>query len=188
MQAKLEKKTAHFIAELTAAVGPPIYKLSPKDARKVLDKLQAKPIEKPAVKMEDLVLPCGPHGKVSVRIVRPLQTNGHLPVIMYCHGGGWVLGNKETHDRLIRELACGAQAAVVFINYTPSPEAKFPIPIDEAYEATKYIANHGKELKLDSSRLVIVGDSVGGNMAAAVTLMAKEQKGPKSTTKSFFTP
>jgi acetyl esterase len=98
---------------------------------------------------------------------------------MYFHGGGWVLGSKNTHDRLVRDLVNGANAAFAFVNYTPSPEAHFPVPIEQAYAATKYIADHGKELSLDSSRLALAGDSVGGNMTAAVTLLAKERKGPK---------
>ena len=97
---------------------------------------------------------------------------------MYCHGGGWILGSKNTHDRLLRDLVNATNAAFIFVNYTPSPEAQFPVPIEQAYAATKYVAEHGKELNIDSSRLAIAGDSVGGNMTAAVTLLAKERKGP----------
>ncbi len=97
---------------------------------------------------------------------------------MYFHGGGWILGSKDTHDRLLRDLTNGAQAAFVFVNYTPSPEAQFPVPIEQDYAATKYIAEHGKEFGLDTSRLAVAGDSVGGNMVAVVTQLAKERKGP----------
>lgn len=184
----LEKNTAQFIKEVSSQGGPPLYKLSISEARKVLDSLQEKPVEKLPVKMQDLMIPAGPDGKVSIRIVRPSNGSGNLPAVMYFHGGGWILGNKNTHDRLIREIACGANVAVVFVNYTPSPEAKYPKPVEEAYAATKYIAEHGKEMHLDTDRLVVVGDSVGGNMAIAVTLLAKEHKGPKIDYQVLFYP
>lgn len=97
-------------------------------------------------------------------------------------------GDKNTHDRLIREIANGAGIAVVFVNFTPSPEAKYPVPIEEAYAATKYIAENGKSLNLDSSRLVVAGDSVGGNMATVVVLLAKERGGPKIAFQLLFYP
>ena len=138
--------------------------------------------------IEDRDLPTGPSGKVSVRIVRPKGALQALPVIMYFHGGGWVLGDKETHDRLIREIANGVNAAVVFVNYTSSPEAKYPVPIEEAYAATKYIAENGKDLNLDSNRLAVAGDSVGANMATVVAMLAKERKGPNIRFQNLFYP
>jgi acetyl esterase len=96
---------------------------------------------------------------------------------MYFHGGGWILGGFDTHDRLVRELANYIHAAIVFVNYTPSPEAKYSVPVEQAYAATKWIAENGHTINVDSSRLAIVGDSVCGNMAAAVTLIAKERGG-----------
>ena len=89
------------------------------------------------------MIPGGPKGKISIRIVRPLTYTGKLPVVMYFHGGGWILGDKDTHDYLIRDIATGAQVAVVFVNYTPSPEAAYPIGVEEAYAATKFIAEQG---------------------------------------------
>jgi len=90
---------------------------------------------------------------VSVRIYRPKGAKGLLPVVMYFHGGGWILGSKNTHDRLLRDLVNATHAAFVFVNYTPSPEAHFPVPIEQDYAATKYIAEHGREIGLDGSRL-----------------------------------
>jgi acetyl esterase len=95
---------------------------------------------------------------------------------MYFHGGGWVLDGPYTHDRLVRELANGIHAAIVFVNYTPSPEAKYPVPVEQAYAATKWVAENGHTISLNSSRLAVVGDSVSSNMAAAVTLIAKERR------------
>jgi acetyl esterase len=140
MKAMLEKKTGRFIEEVTAQGGPPLYKLPVEDAREVLENLQSQPVKKLPVHTEDLILPCGPQDKLSVRIVRPSNGSQKLLAVMYFHGGGWILGSKETHDRLIREIACGSHAAVIFVNYSASPEAQYPIPIEEAYAATKYIA------------------------------------------------
>lgn len=187
-KAALEPKTDQFIEELSALKAPPIYKLSISEAREVLDNLQSKPVEKLPVLIEDLTIPDGKNGKISIRIVRPPNTNGKQPVVMYFHGGGWILGNMHTHDRLIREIACGANAAVVFVNYSRSPEAKYPVAIEQAYAATKYIAEEGRSLNLDTTRLAVVGDSVGGNMAAVVTLLAKERKGPKISYLALFYP
>ena len=174
----LERKTQAFIDAVNAQGGKPLYELSYADARQVLEDAQAIEVAQLPADVEDRILPVGPTGEVSVTIYRPPTTKGLLPVVMYCHGGGWVLGSKRTHDRLVRELVNGTQAAFVFVNYTPSPEAQFPVPNEQAYAATKYIAERGNEFGLDGNRLAVMGDSVGGNMAAVVTLLAKERKGP----------
>jgi acetyl esterase len=175
----LEPTTQKFIDELAAAGGPPIYTLSPRAARDVLAGAQAQPVAKLPASIEDTTFPVGPTGAVRIRIVRPQGASGALPVVMHFHGGGWILGDKETHDRMTREITVGANAAVVFVDYERSPEAQYPVAIEQAYAATKYVAEHGRELSVDPTRLAIVGDSVGGNMAAAITLMAKERGGPK---------
>jgi acetyl esterase len=107
---------------------------------------------------------------------------------MHFHGGGWILGNKNTHDRLVREIAIGVRAAVVFVGYTPSPEARFPVPIEEAYAATKFIAEQGSRFALDGSRIALSGDSVGGNMATVVARVAKERGGPKIRYQVLYYP
>src|SRR6266478_6628694 len=135
----LERKTQAFLDALAAQGGEPIYKLSPADARKVLESAQSGDIPKTPADIEDRTLPVGPNGEVSVRIFRPTGASGRLPVVMYFHGGGWILGSKNTHDRLLRELTAAVNAAFVFVNYTPSPEAKYPVPIEQAYAATKYV-------------------------------------------------
>jgi acetyl esterase len=184
----LEPATQKFIDALAAAGGPPIYTLSPDAARDVLAGAQAQPVTKLPASIEDTTFPVGPTGSVRIRIVRPQGASGALPVVMHFHGGGWVLGDKETHDRMTRELAVGANAVVVFVDYDRSPEAQYPVAIEQAYAATKYVAEHGRELAVDPTRLAIVGDSVGGNMAAAVTLMAKERGGPKIAFQVLFYP
>ena len=184
----LEPTTRAFLEKINKQDGTPIYELSPKDARNVLSGLQAAEVAKLPADIEDLNIPVGPEGQVSIRIIRPKGNREILPVVMYFHGGGWVLGGKDTHDRLVREIANGANAAVVFVNFTPSPEAKYPIPIEEAYAATKYIAENGKNYSLDTSRFAVAGDSVGGNMAAAVILLAKERGGPRIDYQVLFYP
>jgi acetyl esterase len=185
----LEPTTKAFVEKINKQDGTPIYELSPKEARKVLDDLQAATeVAKLPADIADLSIPVGPGGQISIRIVRPKGNKELLPVVMYFHGGGWVLGDKDTHDRLVREIANGANAAVIFVNFTPSPEAKYPVPIEEAYAATKYIAENGKNFSLDTSRLAVAGDSVGGNMAAAVLLLAKERSGPKIDYQVLFYP
>jgi acetyl esterase len=177
-----------FLNDVAAQGGPPLYELSPRDARQVLRGLQAGDVPKMPAQIEDRLLPVGPQGKVSVRIVRPKGVTETLPAIMYFHGGGWVLGDQDTHDRLIREIANGAGAAVVFVNFTPSPEGQYPVPIEEAYAATQWVAENGREINVDSSRLAVVGDSVGGNMATVVALLAKERQGPSLRLQVLFYP
>src|SRR5215510_3249482 len=174
----LEPQTQAFIDELAAQGGQPIYKLSYADARKVLEDAQAAPTTKLPAEIEEKVLPVGPTGEVPVRIYRPHGSRGPLPVVMYFHGGGWVLGSKHTHDRLVRDLVNGTNAAFVFVNYTPSPEAQFPIPVEQCYAATKYVAEAGKDVGLDPSRLALAGESVGGYATAVVAQLAKERNGP----------
>src|SRR5262249_13181566 len=157
-------KTRAFVEALEAKGGPPLYELSYQAARAVLSDAQAGKVPLCPARIEDMILPTGPTGMVSIRIVRPERGTDPLPVVMYFHGGGLVLGDKNTHDRLVRELANGAGAAIVFVAYTPSPEACYPVPIEEAYAATKYVAEHGAEFGLDASRMALAGDSVGGNM------------------------
>ncbi len=112
--------------------GPPIYTLSPREARTVLSDAQAGSIIKPPADIEDRTIPVGPSGQIPIQIVRPQGSRETLPVVMYFHGGGWVLGGFDTHERLERELTNKVNAAIVFVNYTPSPEAKYPVPIEEA--------------------------------------------------------
>lgn len=168
---QLEKAAQEF-AEATA--NPPyLFDLGPEKGREAVDEVQSDPIDKLPVDIEDIMISGGPSGQVSVRIMRPQNAPAHLPVIVYIHGAGWVFGNEHTHDRLIRELAVGAQAAIVFPNYTLSPEAKYPTAIEEIYAVVKWAAENGRENGMNPESLTIAGDSVGGNMTAAVTLMAK---------------
>jgi acetyl esterase/lipase len=110
--------------------------------------------------------PLARKGQTRIRVIRPEGAEGPLPVIIYFHGAGWVMGDTTTHDRLVRQLAVGAHAAVIFVDYDRSPEARYPVAIEEDNAVAKYVAEHPGEFNIDASRLAIAGDSVGGNMTA----------------------
>ncbi|MDX3859675.1 alpha/beta hydrolase [Streptomyces europaeiscabiei] len=169
----LEPAAAAF-AEATA--NPPfLFELPPAEGRKAVDEVQSGEIEKPEIDEEWVTVPGGPTGSVRARIVRPAGAEGVLPVVLYIHGAGWVFGNAHTHDRLVRELAVGANAAVVFPEYDLSPEARYPVAIEQNYAVAQWIVEQGATKDLDGARLAVAGDSVGGNMTAALTLMAKQR-------------
>ncbi|MET3545904.1 acetyl esterase [Paenibacillus favisporus] len=167
---------------------PYLFDLGPEKGREAVDEVQSGDVPKLPVEIQDITVEGGPSGQVSVRLLRPENVTNKLPVILYIHGAGWVFGNAHTHDRLIRELAVGAEACVVFPNYSLSPEAKYPTAIEEIYTVLTWIAEHGEAYGLDTDRLTVAGDSVGGNMTAAITLMAKERKGPAIHKQLLFYP
>jgi acetyl esterase len=181
----LEQASQAFV-EATAKP-PLLYELTPAKARAVLDEVQATPIDKLPV-ADRWVTVRADVGDVRVRIVRPPDAVGALPVILYMHGGGWVLGNADTHDRLVRELAVGAGAAVVFVEYDRSPEAHYPVAIEQGYAAARWIVREGAANDLDPDRIAIAGDSVGGNMTAALALMAGERGDVRFVHQSLYYP
>lgn len=162
--------------------------LGPEKGRETVDEVQSGEVYKPEVDIEELSIAGGPSGEVSVRILRPKNAPKTLPVLVYIHGAGWVFGNSHTHDRLSRELATGAEVAVVFVNYSLSPEHKYPTAIEEIYAVVEWIAKEGSTKGLDASKLYVGGDSVGGNMTAAITLMSKERSGPTIQKQLLFYP
>lgn len=175
-------------AWVEATAKPPfLYELTPAEARKSLDDVQAAPIDKPAVDERWITVPLHA-GDVPVRIVRPAAATGPLPAILYMHGGGWVLGNAGTHDRLVRELAVGTGAAVVFVEYDRSPEARYPIAIEQGYATAQWITREGGANGLDPERIAVAGDSVGGNMTAALTLLAAERGDVRFVCQSLYYP
>jgi len=167
---------------------PLIYQLSPEKAREVLEDVQRSQIDKPDADIEDITIPGGPHGQIAVRLIKPAGAAGPLPVILYVHGAGWVLGSPHTHDLLVRNLAAGSHAAVVFPDYRRAPEAQYPSQIEEAYATAEWITAHGAGHDLDPGRVAIAGDSVGGNMAIAVTLMARQRGGPAFAAQLLYYP
>ena len=169
----LEPAAAEFAA--ATATPPFLFDLGPAEGRKTVDEVQSGDIVKPAVEDEWVSIDADRVGSVDVRIVKPAGATGSLPVIVYIHGAGWVFGNAGTHDRLVRELAVGAGAAVVFPEYDLSPEVTYPVAVEQSYATAAWVARQGAEHGLDTSRIAIAGDSVGGGMSAAVTLLAKQR-------------
>lgn len=168
---------------------PYLFDLEPVQGRVAVDEVQSGEIDKLPVEENEFFIKGGPTDQVSIKIIRPENTSTiKLPVILYTHGAGWVFGNAHTHDRLIRELAVGSNAAVVFTNYSLSPEARYPVAIEEIYTVLEWIAEKGEEHAFDTKNISVAGDSVGGNMSAAITLMAKERKGPAIQKQLLFYP
>ncbi|KOU27440.1 esterase [Streptomyces sp. WM6372] len=178
---------ATALAQATAK--PPfLFQMPPAEGRKALDELQSGEIAAPDADEEWVTVPGGPTGEVRVRIVRPAGAAGPLPVIVYIHGAGWVFGNAHTHDRLVRELAAGVGAAVVFPEYGLSPEHRYPVAIEQNWTVARWVVTDGAAHGLDSTRIAVVGDSVGGNMAIALTFMAKERGGLDLRQQVLFYP
>jgi acetyl esterase len=182
----LEPLTQQFVDGFADGQIP--FELSPEEARRVLRDIQSGVIGKPAARIEDIVVPTGPTECVPIRIVRPEGASEALPALVYVHGGGWSFGDKETHDRLVREIAVGARVAVLLVEYDRWPEAKFAVAIEQVYAATRYLVAHGGQLGLDTTRLAVAGDGIGGTIAAAVTLLAKERRSPKIDVQVLFYP
>jgi acetyl esterase len=116
--------------------------------------------------------------EIKLNIVRPAGVKGVLPVFIFIHGGGWVLGDFPTHERMVRDLVVLSGFVGVFVNYTRTPDAKYPVAINQIYAATKWVAEHGSEINVNGKKLAVVGNSVGGNMTAVTALKAKANNGP----------
>ncbi|MCU6680518.1 alpha/beta hydrolase [Leclercia sp. H6W5] len=166
-----------FLNVLNSGKGKPMEQLTPQEARQILIGAQ-KGVTLPSAQVSEKIITVNGQS-ITLKIVKPDNATGTLPVFMFFHGGGWVLGDFPTHERLIRDLVRSSGAAAVYVDYTPSPEAHFPVAINQAYEATKWVAEHGQQIGVDGSRLALVGNSVGGNMVASVALQARQFNGPK---------
>ncbi|SHN43253.1 alpha/beta hydrolase [Chitinophaga sp. CF418] len=184
----IDTRIKAFLNVLNSAGGDPMETMTPGDARKVLEGAQ-KSVEVDLSGVEVTEKTISEDGlSVKLFIVRPAGQTGVLPAFMFIHGGGWVLGDFPTHQRFVRDLVVHSGLVAVFVEYTRSPEAKYPQALNEAYAATKWIAAHGAELNIDGKRLAVVGNSVGGNLTAATVLMAKNKKGPEIKFQVLFWP
>ncbi|GLQ94447.1 alpha/beta hydrolase [Dyella acidisoli] len=182
----VEHGTQAFLDTLAKAGGKPLETLSPADARQVLVNAQKGAHLAPADVSEKTIVSDGK--PIKLTIVRPHGVKSVLPAFMFFHGGGWVLGDFPTHERFVRDLVADSGAVAVFVNYDPSPEAHYPVAINQAYAATKWVAEHGADIQVDGKRLAVAGNSVGGNMAAVVALMAKANNGPTLRAQVLFWP
>ncbi len=183
-----------FLDDLMASAKPPINTLPPYAARMLLEELAKAEsfngsVTKKAVEIQDRTLHADFRGDVRVRILRPEDSGKlQLPIAMYFHGGGWIVGSTDTHDRVMRNLADGARCAVVYVDYDRTPELQFPVAIEQAYLATKCVIENSRELNIDPSRIAVVGDGTGGNMATVVAMLAKKRRGPKIAKQILFYP
>src|SRR4029453_14721581 len=175
---RLSRGVKAFLKVLNSSGGPPLETLPPLAAREVLVNAQASvPVDLSGIKESEKTIKTDGY-TIRLNIVRPQGVKGRLPVFIFIHGGGWVLGDYPTHKRMVRALVVLTRFAGVFINYTPTPDAKYPQAINEIYAATKWVAEHGDQIGVDGKNLAVVGNSVGGNMTAVTALKAKEKGGP----------
>lgn len=175
----LDKDVAKFVQTIEKQGAKPLYELTPIEAREVLLKVQAASEILPKADVSEINIPLGGGRNMRVQIIKPLNTEDMLPIVFYLHGGGWVMGDEKTHERLIKEIANQTNAAVVFPVYEPSPEAKYPQTTTDIFTVLQHIVEHATIYGLNSENLVIAGDSVGANMALVMSLKAKENKYPE---------
>ncbi len=174
----LEKKVRDFLKLLNEG-GVPLESLTPVQARQVLADAQASVhVDLSGIDESERTITADGF-TIKLNIVRPKGNKEVLPVFIFIHGGGWVLGDFPTHKRMVRDLVVLSGAAGVFVNYTPTPDEKYPTQINQIYAATKWVAENGSEISVDGKRLAVVGNSVGGNMTAVTALKAKEKGGPE---------
>ena len=174
---RLSREVKAFLKLLNSG-GVPLETLPPLEARQVLVNAQASvKVDLSGIDESEKTITADGY-PITLNIVRPEGVKGILPVFMFIHGGGWVLGDYPTHKRMVRDLVVLSGFAAVFVNYTRTPDAQYPKAVNEIYAATKWVAEHGEEIGVDGKNLAVVGNSVGGNMTAVTTLMAKAKGGP----------
>jgi len=177
----LDPQAANVIDLIVKSGRPPYHQLTPKDARQMFR--ETRPASTPPAPQIGAVRDVLTEGAqaIPLRVYRPpgVSDSRRLPVLVYFHGGGWVIGDLETHDVLCRQLTAEAGVSVIAVDYRLAPEHKFPAAADDAWAATRWIAAHAAELGVDADRLAVGGDSAGGNLAAVVALLAREAGGPR---------
>src|SRR5260221_10742972 len=177
-----------FLKALNTGGGKPMEQLSPADARQVLVGAQ-KSVAVDYSGIDETEKTITQDGiPVTIHIVKPKGAKAGGPVFLFFHGGGWGPGDYPTHPRLVHDLVVESGVTAVFPDYTPSPEAKYPVAINQAYAATKWVAENGQAVGVDGKNLAVVGNSVGGNMAAVVALMAKDKRGPEIKLQGLIWP
>lgn len=182
MPLTLDPDAAAVLAAFRAAGRPPYETLSPAEAREMY--LAARAVSQPEppkiASVDPLSVP-GPAGVIPARVYKPLtlrQSDGLSPCLVFFHGGGWVIGNLDSHDVVCRTLADEGQLIVISVDYRLAPEHQFPAAVDDAIAATAWISANARQLGIDAARLLVGGDSAGGNLAAVVAINARDA-GPK---------
>ena len=184
----LTTKTEDFISMLENKDAKPLYKMTPEQARQFLDNLQKETHKDILADVKDTQIFTENKNSIALRIIRPANNNEKLPAIIYLHGGGWVMGGKESFDMLIKQLAINTNSVVIFPEYSRSPEAKYPVALKEIYSVLEYIYENPDEFNIDNDSIAIAGDSAGANMATVTALKAKNQNGPKIKFQCLFYP
>ncbi|MGO9084636.1 MAG: alpha/beta hydrolase [Terriglobales bacterium] len=184
---RIDPQVRAFLAEFNKDSSP-FWELPQPKPQDILTALQNKtPVDMSGVDtMEQTITQDG--RSVKLYIMKPQRVSGKPGVLLFIHGGVWIVGNFQNHQRLLRDLVVGSGQIGVFVEYTPLPEARYPTQMEESYAALKWVAAHAADFGADGSRIAIAGNSVGGNMAAALTLMAKDQNGPKIALQVLFIP
>lgn len=184
----LEKAAEKVCIE--SAKPPLIFTLPPEKGREVLNTVQNAPVYKFPASISNCRVDTGNWGEITVYLVKPENLVGTANIIFYIHGAGWVFGNLHTHDKLVRELAARTNSIVLFPEYSLSPEAKYPTAIEQCYETLCMVPEIAKQMNLsvNFSTLTVAGDSVGGNMAAVMTILAKKRNGPKIHKQLLYYP
>ena len=184
----LNTQTEEFILALEAQNNKPLYKLTPTQAREFLQNLQKESYKEIPADVKDITIFTDIAGDVNLRVVRPKGNEEKLPAILYIHGGGWVIGNKNCFDMLIRKIAIHTNSVVFFPEYSLSPEEKFPKALEQIYAVSQYIYEEHEEFNIDKNRIAIAGDSVGGNMATATAIKIKNDGGANLLFQCLFYP
>ena len=184
---RIDPQVRAFLAELNKDSSP-FWELPQPKPQEILTGLQNKtPVDMSGVTtVEKTITQDGRN--VKLYIMTPQNVNGKPGVLLFIHGGVWIVGNFQNHQRLVRDLVVGSGQIGVFVEYTPLPEARYPTQMEESYAALKWVAAHAADFGADGSRIAVAGNSVGGNMTAALTLMAKDQNGPKIALQVLFIP
>jgi acetyl esterase len=175
---RIDPQIRSFLTEINKDSSP-FWTLPGPQVRAVLTGLQAKtPVDVSGVTLSERTV-TGNGQSVKLYVMKPEGAGGTPPVLLFLHGGVWIAGDFENHKRLVRDLVVGSGAAAVFVEYTPIPDAVFPTQVEQIYAAARWVAEHGAEIGVDGSRMAVAGNSVGGDMSAALTLMAKDRGGPE---------
>lgn len=172
-----------YVERLRAQGGRALDQMSVGEARQLMRDMQPAGLPPNAVTTQTHTV-----DNFTVRILRPIGLQGSMPVVVYYHGGGWVLGDFDTHARMVAEIAVLSASALVFVEYARAPEAPFPVPLEQCYRALTWVAAHGPALGLDPERISIAGDSAGGNLAAAVALLSARRAGPRIRLQALLYP
>jgi acetyl esterase len=183
----IDRRTRAFLEELNKDSSP-FWELPGDEPRRIVTALQDQtPVDLSGIEVGEQQITVDGR-TITLYVVRPEGVGGTLPAFMFFHGAVWIAGNFANHKRLVRDLVVGSGAVAVFPEYTPVPDARYPVQIEQAYAAAAWVSAHGDELAVDGSKLAVCGNSVGGNMAAAVTLMAYDRGAPNIVYQQLLWP